>query len=137
MNTIFKKRQISFLIRLSVLTLILFAVHSYVLHYFFSETLFFPIWHIYVFLFIVTFLVYTLINYRFSIKKTEVFNPFMMATLLKMMLAIIFLLPLILSDFENKKPDVLNFFILYFIYLGFEVFSISNFLQNNTSENQQ
>jgi hypothetical protein len=46
-----------------------------------------------------------------------------------MTVAILFLLPLLLSDFENKQPDVFNFFIPYFLYLFFEVYSVTKFLQ--------
>jgi len=50
-------------------------------------------------------------------------------TLLKMILAIVFLLPVFLSETENKQPDVFNFFIPYFLYLFFEVYSLTTFLQ--------
>ena len=33
------------------------------------------------------------------------------------------------EHFENKQPDVFNFFIPYFVYLFFEVFALSKFLQ--------
>jgi hypothetical protein len=46
-----------------------------------------------------------------------------------MILAIMFLLPILLSDFENKQPDVFNFFIPYFLFLFFEVFALTRFLQ--------
>jgi len=132
MNPSFKKRQVSFLLQVVLLSLILFGVHSYLLFHFGKDlSLFFPIWQIYVFHFAITTLLYTAINYRYSIGKTEIFNLFMLATLLKMILAILFLLPLLLSDFESKKPDVINFFIPYFIYLAFEVIAITKFLQGN------
>lgn len=126
----FKKRQISFLIQLVAVTAVLLGMHTYLLSYF-AETItfFFPVWHIYVFHFIVTGIFYSIINYRFSSGKTQVFNLFMGMTLLKMILAILFLLPLLLSDFENKQPDVFNFFIPYFMYLFFEVYALTKFLQ--------
>ena len=77
----------------------------------------------------VTALFYTIINYRFSTGKTNVFNVFMILTFLKMIFAILFLLPVLLSDFENKQPDVFNFFIPYFMYLFFEVYALTKFLQ--------
>ena len=129
MNSIFRKRQLDFLLKITLFTVIFYGIHSYVYHNFFEETLFFPIWHIYAFLCIVTLLVFTVINYRHSQGNTSIFNLFLIATLLKMFLAIIFLLPLLLSDTENKKIDVINFFIPYFLFLFFEVFIISAFLQ--------
>jgi len=129
MTSIFKKRQLDFLFKIVLFTIVIYGIHSYLFHNFFEVTLFFPIWHIYVFLFLITFLIFTIINYRYSNGNTAVFNPFLIATLLKMLIAIIFLLPLLLSNLENKKIDVLNFFIPYFIFLFFEVFSINTFLQ--------
>jgi hypothetical protein len=126
----FKKRQISFLLQLISVSALLFGIHSYLLYHFAKETFFFfPIWQIYTFHLIITFAFYTIINYKFSSGKKDIFNLFMAMTLLKMVLAIVFLLPLLLSDFENKQPDVFNFFIPYFMYLFFEVFALTKFLQ--------
>ena len=130
MNTIFKKRQSSFLIKLLFFTLVLFAIHSYLVHYFAESIYFFPLWQIYAFHVLITFAIYGIVNYKHSEGKTQVFNLFMVTTLLKMIIAIIFLLPLLLSNFENKKPDVFNFFIPYFCFLAFEVYFIINLLNN-------
>ncbi|MEY8870670.1 MULTISPECIES: hypothetical protein [Flavobacteriaceae] len=130
MNSAFKSRQLSFLVQNIIFTLVLFGLHSYLLSYFATDiSFFFPVWQIYVFHFVITTLLYTVINYKYSSGKTEVFNVFMMSTFLKMILAIVFLLPLLLSDKENRQPDVFNFFIPYFLYLFFEVFSLTKFLQ--------
>jgi hypothetical protein len=128
----FKKRQIAFLLQLIGLSVFLFAIHSYLLYYFAKKiTFFFPIWQIYTFHLIITLALYTIINYRFSSGKKDIFNLFMVMTFLKMLLAILFLLPLILSDVENKQPDVFNFFIPYFLFLFFEVFALTRFLQKS------
>ena len=130
MTAEFKKRQINFILQLVLFCLILFGIHSYLLSYFAkSQILFFPIWHIYIFHILITLILYTIINYTFSSGKTEIFILFMGSTLVKMILAILFLLPLILSDIDNKQPDVFNFFIPYFLFLFFEVYSITKFLQ--------
>lgn len=126
----FKKRQITFLLQLIGVSILLFAIHSYLLYHFTKETtFFFPLWQIYSFHLIITLVLYTIINYRFSTGKKDIFNLFMVMTFFKMALAILFLSPLILSDFENKQPDVFNFFIPYFFYLFFEVFALTKFLQ--------
>ena len=126
----FKKRQMAFLLQLIGVSALVFGIHSYLTYYFAKEIIFFfPVWQIYTFHFIVTLSLYTIVNYRFSLGKTEVFSVFMIMTILKMTLAILFLLPLILSEFENKIPDVFNFFIPYFLYLFFEVFALTKFLQ--------
>ncbi len=130
MNNTFIKRQITFLIQTLTLSLILYGIHWYLLFHFAQDIkLFFPLWQVYTFHFIVTALLFSVINYRYSFGKTDVFNFFMITTLIKMTLAILFLLPLLLSDFEKKQPDIFNFFIPYFIYLFFEVYSLTQFLQ--------
>lgn len=132
MTTEFKKNQTSFLIQAVLFTLALFGIHSYLIHYFGKEiSFFFPLWQLYIFHFIITAALYTLINYRYNSGKKDIFNTFMIATFLKMILAMVFLLPLLVSDFENKQPDVFNFFIPYFLFLFFEVFSLTKFLQKN------
>jgi len=128
----FKKRQIAFLLQLIGVSILLFAIHSYLMYHFAKElTFFFPLWQIYTFHLLITLALYTIINYRFTSGKKDVFNLFMVMTILKMVLAILFLLPLILSDFENKQPDIFNFFIPYFLYLFFEVFTLTRFLQKS------
>ncbi|TDU43566.1 hypothetical protein BXY82_0980 [Gelidibacter sediminis] len=130
MTADFQKRQLNFLLLIIVLSLVLYGIHSYLLSYFGTELkLFFPVWQIYVFHFAVTTLLYTIVNYKFSTGKTDIFILFMGSTFVKMFLAILFLLPIILSDFEKKQPDIFNFFIPYFIYLAFEVYTITRFLQ--------
>lgn len=130
MNAEFKKNQSAFILQAVLVTLLLFAVHFYLLHHFAKTvTLFFPLWQIYVFHFVVTTLLYSVINYRWSSGKKDIFNLFMIVTFFKMILSIVFLLPLILSDFEDKQPDVFNFFIPYFLFLFFEVYSLTRFLQ--------
>lgn len=126
----FKKRQLSFIIQLIGVTAVLLAAHSYLLHNFAKDkTFFFPIWQIYSFHAVITTVVFSLINYRFSTGKKDIFNLFMILTFLKMVLAIVYLLPLIMSDVENKQPDVFNFFIPYFLFLFFEVYTLTKFLQ--------
>lgn len=132
MTDTFKKRQSSFLLQLIFASLIIYAIHSYLLYYFTTDIyFFFPIWHIYLFHFIVTALIFTVINYKYVKENTNIFNIFMLGTLVKMIITIVFLLPLLLSDFEDKKPDVINFFIPYFLFLSFEVFSLTALLKKN------
>jgi hypothetical protein len=128
---VFKKRQALFLLQLTLLTLALFAIHSYLHHYFSnSNALFFPTWQVYAFHVFVTTIIYTAINYRHSFVQKSIFNLFMSMTLLKMILSILFLLPLFMSDFESKRADVFNFFAPYFIFLFFEIFSLTKLLEN-------
>jgi len=126
----FKTIQIQFLIQLIIVTVVLFATHNYLLYYFVStKTLFFPIWHIYGFHCFITAILCSILNHRFSSGHKNIFNLFMGLTILKMILAIVFLLPLLVSDLENKQPDVFNFFIPYFLFLWFEIFSVTRILR--------
>ncbi|MEO8934275.1 MAG: hypothetical protein ABI295_08200 [Xanthomarina sp.] len=130
MNSAFKSRQLSFLVQNLIITGVLLGFHTYLLSHF-GETITYiiPLWQIYVFHFVVTTLLYSVINFQYSRGKTDIFNLFMGFTILKMILAIAFLLPVLLSDIERKQPDVFNFFIPYFLYLFFEVYSLTSFLQ--------
>ena len=135
MSSTFLSRQLSFTVQCVIFAVAVFSIHSYLLYYFAAKTIFFfPIWHIYLFNFIITALLFTIINYKYSKDKTTVFNIFMFSTLLKMILVIFFLLPLLMGEVKDKKPDVFNFFIAYFLFLIFEVYSITKFLKNNDSK---
>lgn len=126
----FTKRQVLFLLQLIGLTLLLFISHSYLLHYFSnSNPPFFPIWQIYIFHFFVTTTLYSVVNYRHSFVQKSILNLFMGMTLLKMIFSIVFLLPLLLSDFELKELDAVNFFAPYFLFLFFEILSLTKLLQ--------
>ena len=129
MNT-FSKTQVEFIVQLISISLVLFGVHSYLAHYFFHTTsLFFPLWHIYLFHFFVTIILFSVLNYKYKSGQKNIFNFFMGLTLLKMILAVLFLLPLLVSDFEYKQADVFNFFIPYFLFLSFEIFSVLKILK--------
>jgi hypothetical protein len=135
MSSTFLSRQISFTFQCVLFAVVFFSIHSYLLYYFAAKNIFFfPIWHIYLFNFLLTTLLYTIINYKYSKDKTTVFNIFMLSTLLKMVLVIVFLLPLLMGEVKDKKLDVFNFFIAYFLFLTFEVYSITKFLNNNDSK---
>lgn len=126
----FKLRQFSFLLQNALVTVLLYGIHKFIITYFLQElAMFYPLWHMYLFHFVITTIFYTVLNYRYSSGHRNVFTTFMIATFLKMGLAILFLLPLILSDFSNKQPDIFNFFIGYFFYLFFEVFVLTKLLK--------
>ena len=133
MNSEFKKRQIGFLLQIAIASALLFGVHYYILHHFAKNVeFFFPLWQVYAFQIVVTVLIFSIINYKYVSKNTNIFKFFLTATFVKMGLAIVFLLPMILSEsHESKQADVFNFFIPYFIYLFIEVYSLTKFLQKN------
>ena len=129
-DNLFNKKINTFLLELLILSLTLFGLHSFLQFYLFNEfELFYPLWIIYLFHFFTVLFIYIIIYNRYTKGKKEVFNLFMLLTFLKTVAIIVFLLPLLISDMENKKPDVLNFFLTYFLFLAFEVYSISKVLQ--------
>ncbi|MBA3985159.1 MAG: hypothetical protein H0X63_00915 [Flavobacteriales bacterium] len=131
MHPSFKKREVNFLILLLAFTLLIFAIHWYIIFHFFSEIeLILPLWTIYAFHFITVSIVYTIINYKFSKGNKQVFFLFMGATLFKMILTLLFLLPVLLEPNENATLEVFNFFIPYFLYLAFEIVNITIFLKD-------
>ncbi len=133
MNPEFIKKIKVFSVQLLLVSIATFLLHSYLYSYIGVDTItILPLWQIYVFLTIIVFVLYTWIVYKHTQGNTEVFNYFMIGTIIKMVLAIIFLLPVFLSSLESKKPDVLNFFIPYFIFLAFEVFIITRLLNQKT-----
>lgn len=130
MNNTFLRREVVFLLALALFSLLVFGIHWYIIYHFFEDKqLTLPLWTIYAFHFITVFIVYSVVNFKASAKNGEVFSLFMGATLLKMILAIVFMLPVLLNEVPDAQTDVFNFFIPYFLFLAFEVGNITIFLR--------
>jgi hypothetical protein len=125
------KETASYIVKLLLFTIFLFIVHFYTLNQFFDGILYFPVWTIYVFNAVLVFLVYTIITYKNKKGSKNMYQLFLGLTTLKMILAIVFLLPLFLGKSDHAQLEVINFFIPYFLFLGFEIFSLNKFLQKN------
>jgi hypothetical protein len=110
-----------FLVQLAIFIVIIFALHSYIVKIFFTNTIFyFETWKIYAFQFIsVATLIYFL-ERRSKIKPDKVFNTFVFLSLIKMIAVVVFLLPIFFNKSPNLKPTVFSFFIAYFIFLILE-----------------
>jgi hypothetical protein len=131
MSSDFKKRESTFLLLLVLFTALFFIIHWYISHHFFSQVdLILPLYSIYGFHFLTVLIVYTIVNFRYSSGKKEIFNLFMGATLFKMILCLVFLLPVLLNPNENATFEVINFFIPYFLFLAFEIVNIVRFLKD-------
>ncbi|MFP2997948.1 hypothetical protein ABN763_18700 [Spongiivirga sp. MCCC 1A20706] len=129
MNESFKKRQLLFMLQLVIGAALLYLLHIYLLNALMPEKEFvIPLWNTYLFHTITVLIVYSIVNFRFSNGKTQVFNAFILLMILKMILVVVFLLPLFLSEIPHKVGDAVNFFIPYFVFLAFEVYSINQFL---------
>lgn len=122
-NTATGFRYPIFLIQTSIITVILYLLHQYLIQNFFdTSSFYFETWKIYLFMFIsVTTLIYFL-QHRSKIKPDKVLNTFVILSLLKMAAVIVFLLPLFFDKSESNKPTIFSFFLPYFIYLILEAY---------------
>ncbi len=123
------KKTSSFLLRLIGFTLLLFLIHTYIIYQFFEGQLYFPIWAIYIFNAVLVGIVYSVLIYKNKHGSKKKYELFLGLTMLKMILAIVFLLPLFFGKSDHTQLEVINFFIPYFLFLAFEIFSLNNFLQ--------
>ena len=121
----------SFLIKLIGFGAILFGIHTYLLANFFEGELKFPIWSIYVFHIVTVCAVFLIVRDQSKKKSQKIFQAFLILTIVKMVLAIIFLSPLFFNEYKHTQLEVINFFIPYFLFLGFEIFSLNSFLQKS------
>lgn len=81
---------------------------------------YFSSWSIICFLFISTTLIYITVGYIHKVLPDKSGFAFLSFGMLKMFAAVIFLIPLIQAEMENKIPATLFFFIPYFIVLFIE-----------------
>ena len=125
------KEVAQFLVSLIVFTGILFVIHFYILSQFFDGTLYFPVWVIYIFNAVLVFVVFSVIRFKAKQKSDKLYQLFLGLTILKMILAIVFLLPLFFEKSKHTQLEVVNFFIPYFLFLAFEIFSLNRFLQKS------
>ena len=118
-----------FVLKLALLSLLLFLVHSYILFQFFEGELYFPLWTVYCFNAAMAIGVYAALRYYSEIQPQNILKLFLILTLLKMALAVVFLLPLFLKKSSHAQLEIFNFFIPYFLFLIFEILGLSKFLQ--------
>ena len=125
------KHLLKFLFKLIMVTGLLLAIHYYVILNFFSELiLFFPLWSIYAFNAVLVFLVYCILFYKSVDGNEKAYTHFLVLTLGKMVLSIVFLSPLFNPERAHETDGEINFFIPYFLFLSFEIVTLSNFFKN-------
>ena len=121
-----------FIIKLIIFALIVCGIHCFIFHILFPEILLFiPIWTIYLFNGLLVLTIFCYLNYKVGKGSTKGYSIFLVLTLVKMALSLVFLLPLFVEKSDNVVPEVINFFISYFIFLIFEMISLNNFLKND------
>lgn len=107
---------------LASVSLLLFALQKLVIDTLAQDyTFFYPVWTIYAFHFAVTFFILTGLYFVGKIFPNYIGFAFMGSILLKMIVAVVFLIPLIKMENVSKFPDFISFFIPYFIYLFLEI----------------
>jgi hypothetical protein len=98
------------------------------------------IYEAHIFLFVLTAAVVLVLKFIFR-KMTEkqgLFGyAFMASSLIKMALAVVFLIPIIKSDADYRIAYVIQFFILYFAYLIMEVVLVAKLLKQQDSQKQE
>ena len=114
-----------FVLKLAGFSVLLFLIHFYIINQFFTGTLYFAIWTIYVFNAILVLLVYSVIIYKINQGARKIYQLFLGLTIVKMGLAVIFLLPLFFGKSDHAQLEVINFFIPYFLFLAFEILSLN------------
>lgn len=125
------KSVITFFLMLLGFSMALFGIHYYILMQFFDGTLTLPLWAIYLFNATLVFIVFSVLKYYSKHKSKDMLKVFLIMTILKMVLAVILLLPLFLNKTEHSQLEVFNFFIPYFMFLTFEIYSVNKFLQKS------
>jgi len=123
------KETTSFIVQLLFFTALLFGIHYYILSHFFNGELYFPLWTIYAFNVVLVLIMFFVLYYISNKNNNKTLQFFLGLTLLKMGLAIVFLLPLFLGKSNHAQLEIINFFAPYFLFLAFEIFSLNKFLQ--------
>ena len=109
-------------LQLALLSILLYSINLAFNNFIYEIYFIIPLWKIYVFntaLVLVTFLT---IKILIKTKRNLLFS-FVIASLNKMLLTIIFVYPIIHFD-GDRDGLILTFFIIYFIFLFFEIKSL-------------
>lgn len=126
-----RQKLIKFLAVLIPFTLILFGLQYFIsaeLKNSNSIFLYFSTWSVYAFNFFATIIIYVFVLFVNKTFSDKTGFAFMAGGLLKMMAALIFLLPLIQNKEIDAINDVIAFFIPYFLFLFIETFFILKIL---------
>ncbi|PTX45070.1 hypothetical protein C8P64_1060 [Christiangramia gaetbulicola] len=113
-------RLISFLKLFLPFSIILFFIQFALVNYVFKIELYYSTLAIYAFHFLATFLIFLFLVFVHKTFSDKTGFAFMACSLLKMLAAVLFLLPVMLNDTPNPFQDIVAFFIPYFLFLIFE-----------------
>lgn len=119
MKKIFQNPYISILL----FSILIIVVH-WVIDYVFSIVTYYSLVSIYLFHVISALAVAGIIQLVYSNFKDQAGLAFMATSLVKMLAAILFLLPGFISDDKPNFSNILNFFVPYFLFLIFEAIQV-------------
>lgn len=127
-----KNESFKLILQLVVISGILFGLQWFLIASLMNETIFYiEAIKIYIFHFFTTLIiVLTLIKIK-RIMPDKIGFTFMGFSILKMAASILFLFPLTEASCLDPIPDVLAFFIPYFIFLFYETFYLVSLLNND------
>ncbi len=117
-----QKKTISFLKGFLPFSIILFLIQYWLVNDLLKPDLYYSTLAIYGFHTIATFLIYMFLAFVHNTFSDKTGFAFMACSLLKMLAAVLFLLPVMLNDVANPFQDLMAFFIPYFLFLIFETF---------------
>ncbi|APS38218.1 hypothetical protein [Salegentibacter sp. T436] len=115
-----KNELLAFLERLLPFSILLWLIQFLLQQYVFEVEFYYSSFSIYLFHFLATFLIYLSLVFVYKNFTDKTGFAFMGLSLFKMVVAVIFLLPLVLSEVNAVFVNVLAFFIPYFLFLVFE-----------------
>ncbi|MDX1761405.1 MAG: hypothetical protein R3218_04550 [Christiangramia sp.] len=117
-----QQKLISFLKAFLPFSIFLIISQFVLVEYVLQLELYYSTLAIYSFHILATFLVYLFLVFVNKSFADKTGFAFMACSLLKMLAAVIFLLPMMLADVKNPFQVLMAFFIPYFLYLIFETF---------------
>ncbi len=101
--------------------LLLFGIQFLVTQQLFGDTLFYyTTWSIYLFQVILTIVAHSFLLFVHNNFPEKAGFTFMGMGVIKMMACVVFLIPMIQSEMLSSIPDIVAFFIPYFMFLLFE-----------------
>ena len=104
----------------AILLIISLAANVLVVQIFKIKITFQQVLTIQIFLFLLSFLT-DIIQLKFSKNKNITPAHFLMINFLRILLCVVFLLPIILKYSKSDNAYIYNFFIVYFIYIFYEI----------------
>lgn len=113
-------KLLSFLKIFIPFSIILFILQLGLVNYVYEIELYYSTMAIYSFHILATFLIFLFLVYVNKTFSDKTGFAFMACSLLKMLAAVLFLLPVMLNDVANPFLDIIAFFIPYFLFLIFE-----------------